>query len=238
MSYLFNTFLYYPILNSLVFFYNTIGLKDLGIAIILTTILVRCVLFPIYQKVIKQQVLSAKISPEVARIQKEYKEDREKQTKELLGLYKKHKVNPFYVIFAIAVQIPVFLAVWKVINGTGSAIGEGLYSFVANPGTLNQMFFGLVNLGEKSAVLVIAAAVIQFFQSKMASTATPKVEGGPKNPFSGNQLSIMMSGITLVILWNLPAAIAIYWITTTLFSVVQQWIVNNSMKNEELKGNN
>lgn len=239
MSYLFNTFLYYPILNSLVFFYNTIGFKDLGIAIILTTILVRCVLFPIYQKVMKQQVLSAKISPEITRIQKEHKDDKEKQTKELLELYKKHKVNPFYVIFAIIVQIPVFLAVWKVITaGASSVIGEGLYPFITNPGSLNQMFLGAVNLSSKSVVFVILAAVIQFAQSKMASAATPKTEGGPKNPFSGNQLAVMMSGITLVILWNLPAAVALYWITTTLFSIVQQWIVNTSMKNEELKGNN
>lgn len=240
MSYLFNAFLYHPILNSLVFFYNTIAFKDLGIAIILTTILVRCVLFPVYQKVIKQQVLTAKVAPEVARIQKDHKEDKERQTKEILELYKKNKVNPFYIIFAIIVQIPVFLAVWKVITtGTSSAMGEGLYSFITNPGTLNHMFLGIVNLSDKNLIFVIAAALIQFFQSKMASASTPKpAEGAPKNPFSGNQLSVMMSIMTLVILWNLPAAVAIYWITTTLFSVVQQWIVNISIKNEELKGNN
>ena len=239
MSYLFNTFLYYPILNSLVFFYNTIGLKDLGIAIILTTILVRFILFPIYQKVIKQQALTTKIAPEVTRIQKEYKEDKERQTREILDLYKKHKVNPLYMIFALLVQIPVFLAVWKVITtGTSAGIGAGLYSFITNPGTLNKMFLGLVDLGSTSILFVVLAGIIQFIQAKTASAATPKIEGAAKNPFSGNQMSIMMAGFTLVILWKLPAAVALYWITTTLFSIVQQWVVNISIKNEESKGNN
>jgi len=240
MSYLFNTFLYYPILNILVFFYNTAAFQDLGLAIILTTIVVRLVLFPIYQKTIRQQVLSAKMGPEIAKIQKDHKEDRERQTREMMELYKKYKVNPLYIIFAIIVQIPVFLAVWKVISAgaNGSISGEGFYSFVSNPGMMDKVFLGAVNLGEKSVILVIVAAVIQFIQSRLAGVATPKKEGAPKQPLSGNQLSFMMTGITLVILWNLPAAVALYWITTTVFSIVQQWIVNNTLKNEELKGNN
>ncbi|MDD5015901.1 MAG: YidC/Oxa1 family membrane protein insertase, partial [Atribacterota bacterium] len=232
MSYLFNTFLYYPILNTLVFFYNTAAVQDLGLAIILTTIVVRFILFPIYQKTIRQQVLSAKMAPEMARIQKDYKEDRERQTRELMELYKKYKVNPFYIIFAIIVQIPVFLAVWKVITAgaSGSILGEGLYSFISNPGALNKMFLGIVDLSGRNMVLVVIAAIIQYAQSKFASATAPKKEGSapqPAQPFSGNQMAFMMTGITLVILWNLPAAVAIYWITTTLFSMAQQWVVNN-----------
>ncbi|MDD4930784.1 MAG: YidC/Oxa1 family membrane protein insertase [Candidatus Colwellbacteria bacterium] len=238
MSSLFNAILYHPILNAMVFLYNTIAFRDLGIAIIFITIVVRFVLFPMYQKTLRQQAISAKMNPEMLRIQKEFKDDKERQTKELLALYQKYKINPFYMILVLLIQIPVFFAIWKAITaGASGAVSSALYPFITDPGTMNKMFLGLVDLGSRSILIAIIAAALQFLQMRMSMAMTPKNANMPA-AFSGNQMAFIMGGVTLAVLWNLPAALGIYWVATTVFSIVQQWIVNNSLKNEELKGNN
>src|SRR5687767_12153083 len=107
MRYLFHELLYQPLFNALVFLYENVTFGDIGIAIILLTIIIRLILYPLFRKSIRNQMLLQRIQPMVKRIQEEHKENREKQAKALLELYREHKVNPFSGILLLFVQLPI-----------------------------------------------------------------------------------------------------------------------------------
>src|SRR5580700_11382203 len=141
MTYLYHILFKWPLLNLLVFLYETLAFRDLGLAIILLTLLIRFILFPFFHKGAKQQMLMQRIQPKVKKIQETHKDDREKQTKALMELYKEHGVNPFSSIVLLIIQIPVMLGLYYVVrSGLASGQLSGLYSFVAQPGAINPVF--------------------------------------------------------------------------------------------------
>ncbi len=240
MSYLFDTFLYKPLINLIIWLYNTVAFNDLGVAIILATIIVRFLLFPMYQKMIKYQAIQKKMQPELNQIQKEMKGNYEAQGIALMAVYKKYKISPFaglYSIILIFIQMPIFVALFKIFTeGLQKDLTPYLYNFVANPTTLNHTFLGLINLNEKSMVLTGIVALAQFIQIKI-STPKPDPDSPIKMP-SGTIMGLILAGLVVLVLSNLPAAAGIYWLVATIFSVAQQKLSEAVSKNEELKGNN
>lgn len=239
MSYIFDTFLYQPLLNILILIYQYVSFRDFGLAIIFLTVLVRLILAPFLQMNLKQQRAIGSLQPEIKKIQQEHKSDREKQSRELLALYRKHKINPFSSLLFLAVQIPVLIALYRVLLGGlngGLEIGSGFYSFVAPPEVFNYYFLGLVNLREKSFILAGLAAVAQYFQSKLQVLwqSLPAANGEKQENASAQKMgqTMVLVGpiLTFVILWswNLPGAIALYWLVSTLFSLGQQLIIYQS----------
>jgi len=239
MSYIFETFLYQPLLNILILIYQYVSFRDFGVAIIILTILIRFVLAPFLQISLKQQMAIGKLQPEIKKIQQEYKNDKERQSRELLNLYSKNKINPFSGLILI-IQIPILIALYRVflggLNGGGIDSGIEFYSFVTPPEMINYYFLGLINLREKSLVLALGAAIVQYFQSKLQFTwrALPSINEKRKNEAAGqkiNQTMVLIGPIlTFVVLWNgnLPAAIALYWLMSTLFSFGQQLIIHQT----------
>ncbi len=238
MSYLFNTFLYEPVVNALILLYNTVSFGDFGIAIIMLTIIVRLLLAPMYQKTLKQQAITQKIRPEMLKIQKEHKNNREKQTLLLMDLYKKHKINPFYMFLVLFIQIPILLALFKAFtNGINGSVSEILYPFISYPGVLNPIFLGIIDLNERNIVLIVFTAVAQFIQIKISSPANNSTDLKIKAP-SSNVMGALIAFFTVFMLWNFPSALAVYWLTSTMFAIGQQYICNKSIIYAEPKRNN
>lgn len=232
MSYLFNLIFYHPTLNLLVYFYETISFRDFGLAIIFVTLLIRIVLYPFFHKGAKQQMLMQRIQPEVKRIQEAHKHDKEKQAQALMDLYKQHGVNPFSSILLLIIQIPILLALYWVV---GAALKpgalSGLYSFIPQPGAINTVFLGLINLAAPNIFLILLAAVAQYFQSRLAIYRNP-MPGAQISPAErmARQMSFIGPIVTIVIFYSLPAAVGLYWLITSLFSVFQQIIVNRHFR--------
>ena len=111
---IFNITLYRPLFNLLVLFYNWLPWQDFGIAIILLTIVIRVILYPISVKALNSQLTLQKLQPKLQEIQKKYKNDKEKQAKATLDLYKKEKVNPFGWILLALIQLPILIALYSV----------------------------------------------------------------------------------------------------------------------------
>ncbi len=225
MTALFNTYIYQPILWLLVFIYQNLSFHDLGFAIIILTILVRLVLLPIFYKGAKDQTIIQKIQPHVKRIQLDHKDNKERQAKELMALYKKHRVNPFSSIFFIILQLPVFIALFGIFTKEISALVF-----------LSRSFLGLINLDEKSALLAVAAALFQYLQTRMIMVSKPPQEKeSAKDPMAANQKIMMYAGpiLTVVVLFNLPAAIGLYWTVSNLFSIGQQFYINKKITASE-----
>ncbi len=234
MSNLFNEVLYRPLFNALIILYQYFPLHDLGIAIILLTVLIRLVLFPLFYKGAKDQAIMQRLAPKIKEIQKNHKADREKQAKAMLELYREHKVNPMSGFLLLLVQLPVLIALYRVfLKGLSSEALGALYLFVSRPDVLNLHFFGVINLSQRSILIVILAAVTQFFQGKLSLPQT----GNNKNTGElssaeriGRQMVYLGPVIAVIFLINLPSAVALYWLTTSVFSVIQQMVINKRLE--------
>ncbi len=230
MGYLFNLILTKPIFNALVALYSNVTLEDLGVAIVLLTIIIRFILYPLFYKALRSQSIMQKIQPEISKIQKEHKDDRELQAKKMMELWRAHKVNPFASFGLLLVQLPILISMYHVFSrGFSSEAMANLYSFVPAPEHLNSVSLGLINLAEPNMIIVALAVIATYLQSYMA---LPKIKEGQvptKAQQTSRKMVFLAPAITLFILPNLSAGIGLYWITTSLFSIVQQRIVNKKL---------
>src|SRR5688572_820076 len=110
----FNTVLYYPLFNLLVLIYNYLPGHDFGIAIIVLTIIIRFILYPVSVKALNSQKALQKLQPQIQELQKKYKDDKEKQAKETLELYRREKINPFSGLLLALIQLPILIALYNV----------------------------------------------------------------------------------------------------------------------------
>lgn len=232
---LFHTIIYQPLYNTLVFLYNIVPGKDFGISIILITIILRIILVPLYKKQIESQQKMQKLQPKIKELQEKTKGNKEQQTKQMMELYKEHKTNPFSGCLPLIVQLVFLIAIYQVlikISGNGLTIDTSeLYSFVKNPGQINQFFIHLVDLTKPSIVFAVLAAIAQYFQTKMLMKQQPQTE---KKEDSGKpDIAQMMSKqmlylgplMTLFIGIKFPAGLSLYWLVGTLFMLIQQIII-------------
>ena len=168
IAYLFDLLLYQPLFNALVLFYKYIPGHDFGAAVILLTLLIRIILLPVASKSLKSQKAMQKIQPALQEIQKKYKNDKERLTKETLEVYRKEKINPFSGLFLGLVQLPVLIALygvfWKGIKAPELSL-------------ISLSFLGLIDLSKPNIVLAVLAGILQYFQTKMILPKVVKKKG-------------------------------------------------------------
>lgn len=216
-----------PIFNVLIALYNVLG--DLGVAIIVLTLIVRLILAPLASKAFKAQRRLQAVQPQLKKLQEKHKDDREKLAQELMAFYKREGVNPASSCLPTLLQIPILIALFFVFKDavTGHNF-ESLYSFVQQPGKIDPTFLGLIDLsttGVHPANVILAAVTggMQFIQSRMLM---PK-NGGPTQP--GQQLIYLFPVLTFVFALTLPAALPLYWASSTAFMIAQQYWIARRM---------
>ncbi|MBI5732900.1 membrane protein insertase YidC [Candidatus Jorgensenbacteria bacterium] len=217
MTALYQTYIYQPILSVLIFIYNTIAGHDLGIAIVLLTILVRIVLFPIFYKGARDQTIMQRLQPHIQKIQSDNKGNREEQARKLMSLYKEHRLNPFSGFLLIIIQLPIFIALFNLFT---KELSGGAFD--------SKMFLGLIDLESKSLPLVLIAAVLQYYQGKISVPSK-----NSSMPAAGKMMVFLGPILTVVVLSTLPSALGLYWIVSTLFSIAQQIYINKKTPSTE-----
>lgn len=223
---------YIPLLNLLVFLYNIIPWHDLGIAIILLTLLIKLVLYPLNKKAITSQKALQDLQPKLDEIKSKYKNDKEGQAKAMMEIYKKEKINPASSCLPMLVQLPFLIAVYRVFKtGLNNTSLEYLYPFIHNPGILNNMaFFNLLDLSEKNVILAILAGLAQFWQGKMLAAKKPtttnnKLKNEGLGTIMSKQMLYVMPAFTIFIGLSFPAGLTLYWFVNTLLTALQQLII-------------
>lgn len=225
------TVLYQPIFNVFVFLYSTVG--DIGVAIILMTILVKLVLYPFTIAGIRAQKSLTDMQPKMDAIRAAHKGNQQKIAEETMKLYKEHKVNPFGSCLPLLVQVAISIALYYVLrDGLTSDNFSALYSFVPNPGHINPVSFGLFDLSKGgNYVLALLAGAAQFWQAKMMMRKRPPKGAGAEAKdedlaaIMNKQMLYVMPVLTVVIGSRLPAGLALYWFVSTLLTALQQLIV-------------
>ncbi len=227
---IFNTILYRPLFNALILLYQYLPGHDFGIAVIVLTVLIKFLFYPLGIKAIKSQKALSELQPKIKEIQEKYKKDKEKQAKETMKLYQKEKINPFSGCFPLLIQFPVLIAlfyVFRTFQGGLTPIElKVLYPFVSYP-EINTKFLGMIDLVKPSMFLAIFAGIAQFFQTKMSASKI-KLSKNKTSDFSSimqKQMQYFFPVFTVLILFKLPSAIGLYWLATTLFTIIQQYFI-------------
>ncbi len=239
ISFIFNEALYRPLFNRLVFLYNSIPYHDFGVAIILITVLIRLLLYPLNQKAIKSQKALNDLQPQIKEIQTKYKADRAKQSQALMDLYKTNGINPASGCLPLLIQFPLLIALYQVfLKALKPDNLNSLYSFVSRPEIINPMFLSWIDLSKSNYIMAILAGVLTFFQAKMMMVARPK--NSNQSDFAttlNKQMVYLMPVMTVFIAWKLPAGLALYWIVITVFGIVQQYFVTRKKYGTESSKN-
>ncbi len=236
----FYVILYQPLFNSLVWLYNSVPGHDFGIAIIILTIIIRVILFPTSVKAVKSQRSLQKLQPKILELQKKYKDDKEKQAKEIFALYKIEKINPFSGLFLALIQVPILIALYRVFwDGLNQSKLSVLYSFITNPGQINPLFLHIINLSKPNIIFAILAGLTQYFQTKMLLPPVDSANIKDKTPdisqMMQKQMVYFFPIFTVIILINLPSALGLYWVASGLFSIIQQYYIFKQKKLETPK---
>lgn len=229
MSSFYHTFFFDPLYNLFVALSNTLPWADVGIMVVLLTILVRLALYPLSKKAIETQIKMNEIAPEIEKIKERHKNDAEAQAKATLALYREKKVNPFSSILMILVQLPIIFALYRIFLHLADVRADLLYSFVSAPANVNLLFLGFIDISGKSAVIALLAAVSTYFQLSISTRSAPvSKEGGLGDNLSRNmqaQMKYFFPVMVFFISYKISAVIALYWLTTNLFTIGQEIIV-------------
>lgn len=244
MTSLWNTFLYEPIYNALIFIINNVTFGDVGFAIIIVTIIVKVALFPLTRKSARSQILMKKMEPELKKIKQDFP-NKEEQAKKTMELYKKYKTNPFSGCLVVLLQMPVIFALYYVFY-KGLTIDESLiYSFIQVPTNLSTNFLGIFELSEKSLFFGILTGLSQFVQGYLASPSKPKqievikdkeLIKDNKSDFQDQLSESMQMNVRYIlpifigfIAWKISAAVALYWTVSNIFTIVQEWYIRRKL---------
>lgn len=238
MKALFEVILYQPIFNAFVGLYNII--PDAGAAILVLTLVIKAIFYPLTKKSIEAQKSLQELQPKLEALKKKHKGDQQTLAQETMKLYKENKVNPFGSCLPILIQLPIFLALYWVFQGALTTSNfDLLYPFVSSPGAINPITLGFLDLSKANIVLALAAAGAQFWQAKSMSTKKPpkKAGEGAKDEnmmaMMNKQMLYFMPAITLIIGFQLPGGVMLYWFLSTLITAIQQRIIFSKDKEKK-----
>ena len=211
-----------------------------SLAIIGLVIIIRIILIPLFVKQIKSQRALTALQPHMKEIQKKYKDDRQKQSEEMMKLYKEHKTNPLASCFPILAQAPIFFALFTVLNGIGKnpPVKHGVLSQEDVVSAAQAKFFGApisqTFLGSDITTVKLVTIILIVFMSLTTFTTQRQLmtKGMPKMDSSNNmmlqQQKIMLYAFPLIFAItgvNFPVGVLIYWSTTNLWTWGQQFYV-------------
>ena len=243
-----------PIFNGLMLLYHLF--TDFGLSIIVLTVIIRLILFPLTLQQLKSTKAMQELQPQIASLRKKYKDDQRGQAMALQALYKEYSVNPLSGCLPLLVQFPVlyglYFAFRAVIDDSGLKSGQGLvhlngfiYPFLPKfdgfPNInlnwftfLNHNWFISLAHPDPTHILPILAGLATFIQLRMSQARNPMLNSAPtdsKDPIAQQQQTMKMMSwfmplITIFFGWSFPAGLALYWTTGSIFMAVQQYFVS------------
>lgn len=230
----FHTIIYVPLYNGLVWLVDVLPAHDMGLAVIALTIVVRVVLIPLSRRAVQTQMLMKELTPEIEALKTRYKDDKEAQGKAIFALYRERGVHPFAGIGLVLLQFPVLIGLYWVFShgGLPEIDASLLYGFVQVPESVHMDFLGLIPLSGHSVALAITAAVSQFFYTRLSMGSPATVDPSPvESSLSGDlaksfdtQARYVLPAFIGVISYSVAAAAPLYWTTSNLFMIVQEYV--------------
>jgi YidC/Oxa1 family membrane protein insertase len=241
---MYNTLIFKPLYNGLVGLMDLLPWIDVGIAVIIFTIIVKLALFHLSKSSLLTQIKMKEIEPEANQIKHQYATDKQAQALKIMELYKSKGIKPFAGILLLFIQLPILLALLSVFYKIIPNIHpEFLYSFIGVP-IVKTEFIGLIDLTKPSLILAILVGIAQFIQLHFSlaskqykpANAPANASGTPPLDFAASmnkQMKFMMPLLAFAsVYWIIPAKfpqaasiIALYWIVSALFTLGQELVI-------------
>jgi YidC/Oxa1 family membrane protein insertase len=210
-----------------------------SLSIILLVVLIRIILIPLFVRQIKSQRALTALQPHMKEIQKRYKDDRQKQSEEMMKLYKEHKTNPLASCFPIIAQAPIFFALFTVLNGISTGKPHGFMRGDVLAAAQQARFFGadlssrFIGSNGNTQTKVVTVLLILFMSASTFSTQRQLMTKGMPKMDSSNNMMLQQQKIMLYVFpiifaisgVNFPVGVLLYWGTTNLWTFGQQMYV-------------
>ncbi len=239
MSFIWHTFFFDPIYNSLVFFIDVVRGGDVGIAIICTVVLVKLIMLPLSLKAARTQLLMREIQPKLDDIKEKYKDKREVLALKTMEVFRDAKVNPLSSILLLFIQIPILIALYLAVYSGGGvklpAINTALlYSFVPTPESVNMIFAGFMDITMRSFPLALLAGATQYIHTSLSlpplKARAHDAEPNFKEDFARSmhmQMRYVMPVIIVFVAYTISTAIALYFTVSNLMMIGQEYVVRH-----------
>jgi YidC/Oxa1 family membrane protein insertase len=209
-----------PLIISLNFFHTHTG--NYGVAILLLTLIIKIIFWPLAQKSYKSMNQLKKLQPMMAKIREKYKDDRQKMNEEMMRLYKTYKVNPAGGCLPILVQIPVFIALYQGLMG---AVELRHAAFIYNVPFTDIIWLADLSAKDPFYITPVIMGATMFLQQKMAPP--------PGDPLQA-KIMLFLPLVFIFIFISFPAGLVLYWLTNNVLSIGQQWWVLRNAGNKPL----
>ncbi len=224
---IFNEILFRPLFNITVFLYNILPWNDFGLAIIVLTVIIKLIFYPLTKKSLQSQKKLNELNPKIQQIKEKYKNDPKAQSEATLVLYRENGINPIAGCLPLLIQLPILIGLYQAfINGLKPDSLNYLYSFIHNPGAIDQISFGFINVASKMPLLAVVAGGLQFIQAKKSAAQTKNSGASNQMKALNSQMLYFFPVMIIIIGWNLPAGLLLYWLATTAFSIGEMMLVN------------
>lgn len=229
ITHLFTEVFYIPLYNALVGLIDVVPYADVGVAVVVLTLVVKLALFPLSQKALKTQQAMKDLEVPLAAIKEKYKDKPEELAKETFALYGKYGVNPLSGVLTALIQIPIIITLYYVfVRGGLPVINQNLlYAFVHVPQIVNMKFLGLINIQAKGTIFGAIAALSQFASAHYSLRDQELAPSGTsfKDDMAKGMHIQMRYVFPLMIFFAgfvVSGAVALYWTVSNLFIVGQE----------------
>jgi YidC/Oxa1 family membrane protein insertase len=210
-----------------------------GLAIVGLTVLVRAILVPLTYRQLKSMQEMQRLAPEINKLKEKYKEDKQRQQQEIMKFYQEHKINPLASCLPLLLQLPVFISLFymlrtdlkKHICGAALTAHHITTSKAIEKATCNQVaphsakFLFIPDITAKATGVVLVVLIVLYVGSQLGSTLIATATADPNQ----RRLMLLLPVIFVVILYRYPAGLLVYWITTNLWTVAQQFVIRRRL---------
>lgn len=237
ISNVFHAVFFLPLYNALVWLSAVLPGADIGLAIVVLTLLVKIALFPLQHRVNKTQRVLKQLEPKLQELKEKHADNRAEHAKKMMELYKEHGVNPFSGFLVLLIQLPILLALFWVFKDSFLLKPEWIYSFVTVPAITNTIFLGFLDIAARSYVLAVFVGLSQFLQIRLMSPALAPVTDSKNHSLAADfsrtlnlQMRYTMPVIITFVAISLPAALSLYWLTSNLFAIGHELVINRQFR--------
>jgi YidC/Oxa1 family membrane protein insertase len=212
-----------------------------GLAIVGLTVLIRAILVPLTYKQLKSMQEMQRLAPEISKLKEKYKEDKQRQQQEIMKFYQEHKINPLASCLPLLLQLPVFVSLFymlrtdlkKHICGPALTAHHIITSKAIEKATCTQVdphshaakFLFIPDITSKATGVVLVVLIVLYVGSQLASTFIATATADPNQ----RRLMLLLPIVFVVILYRYPAGLLVYWITTNLWTVAQQYLIRRRL---------
>lgn len=236
---MYHTIIFNPLYNGLIGLFDLFPWMDAGVAVILFTIIVRLILYPLSKKAITAQVKMKQLEPQLNKIKALHKGNTQEQSLQTMALYKQSGVNPFSGFLLLIIQLPILWALYSIFvrSGLPTVNPAFLYHYVSVP-VINMHFLGLLDISKRSIILSLCASAAQFLQLHFSiatsGVRTPTAAGAAPGASDiaqnmSRQMKYIFPVMIFFISYRISAVIALYWTVSNIFTLVQELVVRRRL---------